>query len=182
MDAGFTFEQLSRVEQALDSGTNLSPNDLRLPKYIVSAMVQRKLAGTPWKGPLPAPRISPPRTLGDFLAKANQQNLGSRGGSVSSSRQTRSPARPVPARQHVAVSKFFEVPEFQGIDPNFPPLPSAALPASAACTASGATGKAEQGVTGPAEQVLIGPGKPFQPTKGLSALFKRTEPGDTPAS
>lgn len=127
LDAGFTIEQLAMAEHALDSGISSSPNALRLPKVIVSELVRRKLAGTPWKAPLPSPRVSPPRTLGDFLATANRQHLGSRGGAASSSRRPRSPPRLVPARLKIAGSKKFETTEIQGIDPNFPPLPSAVL-------------------------------------------------------
>lgn len=174
LDAGFTIEQLAMAEQALDSGISSSPTALRLPKVIVSEMVRRNLARMPWKGPLPGPRVSPPRTLGDFLATANRRHLGSHGGSASSSRRLRSPARPVQARMKIAGSKDFETPEIQGIEPNLPPLPSVALPASVACATPGATGKSGCDATGSAEQVIIRPGKLFRPTKGLCALFRRT--------
>ena len=70
LDAGFTLEQLFRAEQALASGNVLSSDDRHLSKSIISKMVQRKLVGAPWQGPLPSPQVSPPLTLGDFVAKA----------------------------------------------------------------------------------------------------------------
>jgi hypothetical protein len=52
MDAGFTIDQLARAEQ-------------------------RRLVGSPWEGPLPSPRFSPPRTLlGDCLASASRGITG----------------------------------------------------------------------------------------------------------
>jgi hypothetical protein len=70
MNAGFMIDQLSRAKEALVSGKTPSSDDLHLPKSIISLMVQRKLAEVPWQGRLLEPRVSPPRTLGDFLAKA----------------------------------------------------------------------------------------------------------------
>ena len=124
---------------------------------------------SPWKGPLPGPRVSPPRTLGDCLATASRRRTGPPGGSASSSRRPRSPARPVPS----SVSKNFKTLENQDIDPNFPPLPNVLLPASAACTASGTAKELHASVPGPVDLVLIRPGRFFRPTKGLCALFKR---------
>lgn len=70
MDAGFTIKQLSRAEQALGSGNVLSSGDCHLSKTIISKMIQRKLVGEPWHGPLPPPHVSPPITLADFITKA----------------------------------------------------------------------------------------------------------------
>jgi len=42
LQAGFTLEQLSRAEQALDSGKKPSTGDLLLTKSIVSVLVQKK--------------------------------------------------------------------------------------------------------------------------------------------
>jgi hypothetical protein len=75
VDTGFTLDLLSRAEHSLDSGKNPTSSDLRLPKTIISTMVQKKLAGVPWQGPLPE---APPRTLGDFLAKATHRSPPSR--------------------------------------------------------------------------------------------------------
>jgi hypothetical protein len=91
--AGFSMDQLIRAEQSLNSGKTSTSEDLRLPKAILSTMVQRKFAGVPWQGPLPEPSVSPLRTLGDALAKATHRKSGSRRGSVSSvSSGSRSPA------------------------------------------------------------------------------------------
>jgi hypothetical protein len=77
--AGFTLDQLYKDEKALDSG-NSDPlsSDIFLAKSIVSNLVQRKFNGAPWKGPLPPPRVSPPRTLGDAMAKVAYQRSSSR--------------------------------------------------------------------------------------------------------
>jgi len=69
--AGYTVEDLFRAEEALGSGKTSA--DRCSPLKLVSDLVQRKGAGKPWQGPLPAPRISPPRTLGDCVAKATYQ-------------------------------------------------------------------------------------------------------------
>jgi hypothetical protein len=71
MDAGFTLEQLSKAKRALNSGNTPCSDDVNLSKKIVSKLVQRNINGRPWQGPLPPPRVSPPRTLGDFLAMAS---------------------------------------------------------------------------------------------------------------
>ena len=49
LHAGFTLDQLSRAEQALDSGKKISPGGLQLSKSIVSTLVQRKIKGVPWQ-------------------------------------------------------------------------------------------------------------------------------------
>lgn len=123
LDAAFTMDQLARAEKALASGNASSSGDRLLPNSIVAKMVQRKLAGAPWQGPLPSPRVSPPRTLGDCVAKARivsadargalassprrprslaaryeGNNVGARGALASSSRQPSSSARPPPAK------------------------------------------------------------------------------------
>lgn len=94
LDAGFTLDQLSRTERVLDSGKSPLSGDLHLPKSIITTLAQKKLAEAPWQGPLPAPRVSPPRTLGDCLVKASHWTLGSQGRSGTSFRQPTSPTRP----------------------------------------------------------------------------------------
>ena len=133
LEAGFTIDQLSRAEKALDSG--MHSGDVRLAYSIVSTMVQRKLAERPWKGQLPPRRISPPRTLGDAMATVSYQRssksrqIGSPaerhiGGGANSSP---SPAQSTPTRD-VQSSKNFEIPKLQCIDPDFPPLSPVKLP------------------------------------------------------
>ena len=70
-DAGFSIDQLVKAEKAIDSG-NVNPcsSDVRLANSIDSELVRQKLVGAPWKGPLPPPRVSPLRTLGDAINKA----------------------------------------------------------------------------------------------------------------
>jgi len=83
LEAGFTVDQLARAERALASGNIPSSSDRRLSRSVISSLVHKKLVGTPWHGPLPSPRVSPPRTLGDFFAKATERiKLPKRGGEL----------------------------------------------------------------------------------------------------
>lgn len=70
--AGFSLSDLQRAEQELQSPSQVcaGPSNSLIANKIVSTLVQRKLKGQPWKGPLPPPRVSPPRTLGDAIAVA----------------------------------------------------------------------------------------------------------------
>jgi hypothetical protein len=52
---GFTIDQLARAEKALTSGNVSSSGDRHLPNSIAARMVQTKLVGAPWQGPLPSP-------------------------------------------------------------------------------------------------------------------------------
>jgi len=71
----FTVDDLLRADKALASGMDPCLANIKLTHTILSTMVNRKVSGgVPWQGPLPSPRISPPRTLGDCLAKASYQN------------------------------------------------------------------------------------------------------------
>jgi hypothetical protein len=74
--AGFSMKELKQAEQELSPSQVCSePNNSRsLAEKIVSVLVQRKLESRPWKGPLPPPRVSPPRTLGDAIASAKRIN------------------------------------------------------------------------------------------------------------
>jgi len=166
-----------------------------LPRSIVTKLVQRKFTGAPWQGPLPSPRVSPPRTLGDCVAKATLLSAGAhgtqasshrrpslpaaryqgnsagsaRGALASSSRRPSSPAR-LPLARDERNSKFFETSNLQYSDPDFPPLSPAGLPVElTVCSASVATGKADRAT----RKIEIGPGKVFRPTQGLCALFRR---------
>lgn len=69
LEVGFLVDQLLRAKKALSSG-NMSPvlDDLLLSQTIVQKLLSRKIPLIPWSGPLPEPRISPPRTLGDCIA------------------------------------------------------------------------------------------------------------------
>lgn len=205
MQAGFTIDHLARAEIALGSGM-VSSSQRRLPKLILNKMVERKLSVVPWQGPLPEPRVSPPRTLGDFLATAMYRKSYSSGEStsVSRNRKSSSPAGRSPVMMDSG-SNFFENSNLLGSDPEFPSLTAAASPASFGYAACGADGKelpCPQGsdptsppltglpsgssMPGASAQVVqdqkrvpdrikLGPGKFYQPTKGLCALFSRTE-------
>ena len=178
VDAGFTCDQLAKAEHVLHSGKTPSSDDLRLPKTIIAGMLHRKFVGEAWQGPLPEPRVSPPRTLGDLIEKAIQRDIGLRGGSRSI-RSPRPPSGSVPAKPE-KFSNSFESPE-EIPDPVFPPLPrsatkvaATAFPAKAECARPRVGKEADQWGNGLDDQVLIGPGKFFRPTKGLCALFSRT--------
>jgi hypothetical protein len=90
LDAGFSVDQLARAEAALASSNDQSTDRL-LPISIVTKLVQRNLAGAPWQGPLPYPRVSPPRTLGDCIANARFLNASSRG-ALAAFRRSSAPA------------------------------------------------------------------------------------------
>jgi hypothetical protein len=75
--AGFTVDQIHQAEPELQPPTSSTTeagakvSETSLSKQIVNVWVNnhsKKIK--PWKGPLPPPRQSPPRTLGDALAKA----------------------------------------------------------------------------------------------------------------
>lgn len=57
-------------EEKVSNDTSSSAGNSSLATRIVEAMVQRKLRRVPWQGPLPPPRASPPRTIGDVLDEA----------------------------------------------------------------------------------------------------------------
>ena len=67
---GFNILDLRQAEQALNSVSTPNSDDCRKIKTIVTTMVDHKLYGRPWHGPLSPPRVSPQRTLGDALANA----------------------------------------------------------------------------------------------------------------
>jgi len=179
LEADFTVDQLARAERALASGNIPSSSDCRLSRSVISSLVHRKLVGTPWHGPLPSPRVSPPRTLGDFFAKATYQYRSKKtpassgsvsGRSPSTSRQARTPARSGSAGAD-PVSKKFENSNPWNLDPIFPPLNPAELPV--VVTSACVTGERHELRESP-NLISIGPGKFFRPTPGLCSLFART--------
>ena len=200
LEAGFTVDQLARAERALASGNIPSSSDRRLSRSVISSLVHRKLVGTPWHGPLPSPRVSPPRTLGDFFAKATYQYRSAKtpassgsvsGRSPSTSRPARTPVRSpassgsrspstsrsarTPARSGSAGadpgSKKFENSNPRNLDSIFPPLDPAELPV--VVTSACVTGERHELRESP-NLISIGPGKFFRPTPGLCSLFART--------
>jgi hypothetical protein len=78
LEAGFTIEQLRQAEAELETPSPSTPKVVRtnlkedsMAKQIVGTWItNRRKNGKPWTGPLPPPRKSPLRTLGDALAKA----------------------------------------------------------------------------------------------------------------
>jgi hypothetical protein len=126
-------------------------------------MVQRKFSGVPWQGPLPKPRVSPPRTLGDALAKATHRNSPSTWGSSLSVSRTPVGYSPVTQAEDLKNSKKFENPCFEDVDLNFPPLTVSKAPAS---TTDGARGVATESDLTPQQNSarLIKPGPGLDPT------------------
>jgi len=78
--AGFSMKELKQAEQELSSSQVCSEpkNSRSLADKIVSVLVQRKLESRPWKGPLPPPRVSPPRTLEDQWDQFKATERGTR--------------------------------------------------------------------------------------------------------
>jgi hypothetical protein len=77
MDAGFTLEQIRQAEAELDTPPTGAATECAklqegsISNEIVDAWVSnRRKQGNMWQGPLPPPWQSPPRTLGDAIAKA----------------------------------------------------------------------------------------------------------------
>jgi hypothetical protein len=73
---GFTVDDLLQAEKEVKTPSSVSPISLEsdhkesLANKILDKLVRRKLVESSWQGPLPRPRISPPRTIGDVLDKA----------------------------------------------------------------------------------------------------------------
>jgi hypothetical protein len=155
LDAGFTIDQLARAEKALVSGNSSSSSDRHLPSSVVTKLVQRKLVGAPWQGPLPPPRVSPPRTLRDCVVKATFFKAGVYGDRALPLRQPGSLARSTPVRKKS--SKKFETLNSQSLEPAFPPLSPARLPVNLTeCTARVETEKADRDVKFP-KKIVLGP-------------------------
>jgi hypothetical protein len=76
-DAGFTMEQLHQAEEELALPTTESPKvclnlkEGSISKKLVDLWISNHRSKVrPWKGPLPPPRQSPMRTLGDAITNA----------------------------------------------------------------------------------------------------------------
>jgi hypothetical protein len=76
-EAGFTVDQLCQAEYELSTPSSVTPktgNRLKegsIAKKVIDMWVNnRRSKGQPWSGPLPPPRQSPLRALGDALANA----------------------------------------------------------------------------------------------------------------
>jgi len=74
-EVGFSTQDLLQAEHELNEGTLVSATSSSgctppLAKRIISALVQHRVKPTPWRGQLPPPRVSPPRTLEDALEVA----------------------------------------------------------------------------------------------------------------
>ena len=167
---GFSLDQLCIAEKALDS-SNVNPcsSDVNLAKSIVSKLVQSKCAGAPWKGPLPPPRVSPPRTLGDALAKAAYQRRSPILERSSYSGDVRLSVFTPKSGKNFSNKFEKQYPTSKEKFLDFPPL------SPARCTGP-TMGCDRRSLGGPKQcpKIFLGPGKVFRPTKGLCALFART--------
>lgn len=61
---------LDAEKELEDCPSTYQPKEGTMAKKIIDAMVRRRKDRQPSRGPLLAPRVSPPRTLGDALASA----------------------------------------------------------------------------------------------------------------
>ncbi|CAN6371606.1 unnamed protein product [Urochloa humidicola] len=189
---GFSIADLQQAEKDLSSPAAVSSSITSpgqkhsLAKRIVSAMVENKLKGRPWQGPLPPPRVSPPRTLGDALGSAMaRKNRNSYRRSMASTGL--SPATSGDARRSGDVGGV-------GLDSNEWSMLAVSEAKSqensiANSILKSPTGRQLMDSSVPiqnlnsnktwsrANQVLIGPGMWFRPTPVLVALFSRTGTG-----
>jgi hypothetical protein len=69
-EVGFTISQLLSAEKELDYPIAEQPKEGTKAKRIVDAKVRHQQERRPWRGPLPAPRVSPLRTFGDAIVSA----------------------------------------------------------------------------------------------------------------
>lgn len=150
---------------------NSSPGGVNLAKSIVEKLVKKKTSGRPWQGPLPLPRVSPLRMLGDAIATASYRK-GSSGRRSASLDRLALPAKSF-STEKKASSKF----EFlisKCPEPVFSSEPFTAAPIGVIAITTGMDAGPVQRVPLKPARVDIGPGKFFRPTSGLVSLFART--------
>lgn len=176
--AGFSRAQLVMAEQQLQAGKN---GDQRLPEVILSTLLRRKLVGPPWRGPLPAERVSPPRTLGDCLASASRcprrrRRDGRRCGvpRSSSSPEAGTVGSKFVIPKSLGVSNDSDQLLRQGSRLDFPPLCGAHSSVSTAIASAGGEVRRPAPSASQSDRIRLGPGKWFRPTKGLISLFARS--------
>ena len=148
--------------EAYPSAKAKQPKEGTLASKIVDAMARRRKELRPWRGPLPAPRVSPPRTLGDVLASTKVRCK-----SMSPSKLS-TPARPSPAPEMVQPSGSASCEDLgrdlgKMTDSNFEHGSTQKLDASMGPSPS----------KGP-KRTWLSPSVPYRPTAGLVALFSRT--------
>jgi hypothetical protein len=124
--AGFEAQDLYKAEQELaivGSGSNSGkyPKS-QLASRIIDSMVRRKLYPEAWQGPLPPPRISPPRTLGDVLEKARE--VGHREGKMGGWRASGSAVWATPFSNTKQKDRADKAKDLQLLTPDFPELKS----------------------------------------------------------
>ena len=166
MEVGFSTQGLLQAEHELNEGTLVSATSssgctLPLAKRIISALVQHRVKPTPWRGQLPPPRVSPPRTLGDALevawrSKSSPCRSGSRHSSTSALLAGATSSSDSGSR---VISKLPSVVGFGNTD-GVPRI-----------TLGNSKSNLEQSLG--RDLVCIGPGKWYRPVKGLIDLFSR---------
>lgn len=160
-------EQVLRAKEGLTSGNRFSV-DHRFSMSLVSKVVHRRSTRAPCQGPLPPPRVSPPRTLGDCLAMVTHQCKCHCLRRSSPLQSSSSPAR-LPR-----LSNSFETSNrgLVGVVPEF--LRQIATPLSIVdlVRTLRVSGVFSESTTH--TLVRLGPDKFYRPTKGLVDLLTRT--------
>lgn len=168
-----TPELIEAEKELNDESSVCSPRGSSLANKIVNKIVDHQLAGRPWRGKLPSPRISPPRTIGDAIASAKVRN--------NPSHSTPSPAT-------------FKTSPFKASSPTrlSPASETVQILRSASSGCLGRVSRKVDGskfecsqrmdqefVMGPSpvmvlKRICLNPDVPYRPTQGLEALFSRT--------
>ena len=172
-EAGITIPQLLSAEKELDNCPCADqPKEGMLAKKVIDAMVHHRKVQRPWRGPLPAPRVSPPRTFGDVLASAKVCRNSSPSPCFTrihdSSSSFSSPAMSPPAPEMVQPSR-----SVTGGD-----LGRNSGSSTVSISGQGSNSKsvlplglsASKGL----KRMWLRPSVPYRPTTGLAALFSRT--------
>ncbi|TVT98286.1 hypothetical protein EJB05_56418, partial [Eragrostis curvula] len=162
--AGFSVQHLVEAETELLKNPKADSDDKSLSSSIINAVASRMAKVSPWRGPLPRPRKSPPMTLGAALTKAKVSPQTTRRSSSSFS-----------------YPLFLTNPAIAGVgDGDAMPIRSKGNRASQTVDHN-YDSKFESKVTGSGQATKVGyrtlklgPHMPYRPTPGLVALFART--------
>jgi hypothetical protein len=164
--AGFSMGDIQEAEEELHTPTQTAVQELKQgsvsKKLIDTWTMNRRDKVKPWQGPLPPPRVSPPRTLGDALAAASVQ--------VRPSQRTitrmKAPGSCSPASQ----KQKAPVPMITQSDPKLKSPAITGIPNSYSNSVSKGRHANHMGRPGYELNTKI----PYKPTQGLVSLFART--------